>query len=46
MEKKGWKIILELQPPFPVIIRDVRTTRIELNYWLEKEDAIWLQKSV
>ena len=26
------------------MIRDMKNTRLELNEWLEKEDAIWLQR--
>lgn len=36
---------LELQPASPIRIRDIKATRIELNGWLEKEGAIWLQRS-
>lgn len=36
---------LELQPASPIRIGDIKATRIELNGWLEKEDAIWLQRS-
>lgn len=36
---------LELQPSSPVIIQDMKNTRIEVSCWLEKEDAILLQRS-
>lgn len=36
---------LELQPSSPTIIRGLRSTRIDLNIWLKKEDAMWLQCS-
>jgi len=36
---------LELQLASPTMIRDMKYTRLELNEWLEKEDAIWLQRS-
>ena len=36
---------LELQPTSPSIITEMQKTRVELNCWLEEEDAMWLQKS-
>lgn len=36
---------LELQLASPTMIRDMKNTRLELNKWLEKEDAMWLQSS-
>ena len=36
---------LELQPSFPTVRRDLRSTRVDLNIWLEKEDAMWWQRS-
>lgn len=36
---------LELQPSSPTIIRDLRSTRVDLNILLEKEDAMWRQRS-
>ena len=36
---------LELQPASPNMISDMRTTRADLNYWLEKEDEMWRQRS-
>ena len=36
---------LELQPASPRNIQDMRNTRMELNGWHEKEDAMWYQRS-
>ena len=36
---------LELQPTSPSIIGEMKKTRIELNCWQEKEDAMWYQRS-
>lgn len=36
---------IELQPTAPNIVQLMRNTRIELNGWLEKEDAMWHQQS-
>ena len=36
---------LELQPTSPNMISDIRTTRADLNCWLEKEDEMWRQRS-
>ena len=36
---------IELQPTTPNIAQLMRNTRIELNGWLEKEDAMWCQRS-
>ena len=36
---------LELQPASPSNIQDMRNTRMELNGWHEKEDAMWYQRS-
>ena len=36
---------LELQPTSLSIIAKMLKTRVELNCWLEKDDAMWLQRS-
>ena len=36
---------LELQSASPGNIQDMRNTRMELNKWHEKEDAMWYQRS-
>lgn len=36
---------MELQSNSPVIIEDIRNTRVELNCWLDKENTMWLQRS-
>ena len=36
---------LERQPMSLVNIRSMKATQVNLNYWLEKEDAMWLQRS-
>ena len=36
---------LEMQPTSPDVIKDMRETRVELNCWLEKEAALWKQRS-
>ena len=36
---------LELQPASPSMIQDTKNTRMELNGWHEKEDAMWYQRS-
>ena len=36
---------LELQPASPGNIQDMRNTRMELNNWHDKEDAMWYQRS-
>ena len=36
---------LELQLATPNNIQDMRSTRVELNCWHEKQDAMWLQRS-
>lgn len=36
---------IELQPTTPDIAQLMRDTRVELYYWLEKEDAMWRQQS-
>ena len=36
---------LELQPTSPQTIRSLKNTKIKLNCWLEKENAMWLQRS-
>lgn len=49
----GWQIDtlqkhlawLEVQPMSPGVIFYLRNTRAELNSWLDKEDAMWLQRS-
>lgn len=32
---------LELQPPSSDMTMAMRSTRTDLNYWLEKEDEMW-----
>lgn len=32
---------LELQPATLDLIQDFKSTRVELNCWLEKEDEMW-----
>ena len=34
-----------MQPTSPDVIENMRKTRVELNYWLEKEAAMWKQRS-
>ena len=36
---------LEMQPTTPVVIENMRKTRVKLNCWLEKEAAMWKQRS-
>lgn len=36
---------LELKLATPNNIQDMRTTRIELNCWHDKEDSMWYQRS-
>nr|XP_023870319.1 uncharacterized protein LOC111982934 [Quercus suber] len=36
---------LELQPASPDMISDMRSTRADLNCWLDKEDEMWRQRS-
>ena len=36
---------LEVQPASTSNIQDMRDTRMELNKWHEKEDAMWFQRS-
>ena len=36
---------LELQATSPDVIRDLKETRVELNCWLDKEDAMWKQRA-
>ena len=36
---------IELQPTSREIINDLRETRVQLNCWLDKEDAMWKQWS-
>ena len=36
---------LELQATSPDVIRDLREMRVELNCWLDKEDAMWKQRA-
>ena len=36
---------LELQAASPDVIRDLRETRVELNCYLDKEDAMWKQRA-
>lgn len=35
---------LEMQPASSSTIKDIRETRVELNCWLEREDAMWRQR--
>ena len=34
-----------MQASSPGVIRDLRETRVELNCWLDKEDAMWKQRA-
>ena len=36
---------LEMQPGSKEIMEELRHTRIELNYWLDREDDMWRQRS-
>ena len=36
---------LELLPPSAEQVYELKSTRVELNCWLEKEDAMWRQRS-
>ena len=36
---------LELQPTSPSIITEIQKTTVELNCWLDKDNAMWLQRS-
>ena len=36
---------LELQESSPTVIKDLRDTRVELNCWLDREDAMWKQRT-
>lgn len=36
---------LELQAASPTTISAMRETRVELNCWLDKESAMWFQRS-
>lgn len=36
---------LEVQPIDTGIIQDARKTRIKHNYWLDKENSMWKQRS-
>lgn len=36
---------LEMQPTDSGIIQNIRKTRIELNYWIDKENTMWKQRS-
>lgn len=36
---------LEMQPFDPGIIKNIRQTRINLNCWMEKENAMWKQRA-
>ena len=36
---------LEVQPGSKEIMEELRHTRIELNYWLDREDDMWRQRS-
>uniref|UniRef100_A0A7N2LZE3 Uncharacterized protein n=1 Tax=Quercus lobata TaxID=97700 RepID=A0A7N2LZE3_QUELO len=36
---------LELQPTSPSIITEIQKTRVELNCWLDKDNAMLLQRS-
>ena len=37
--------IFELLPSSPEVIQELRETRVNLNCWLDREDAIWKQRS-
>ena len=36
---------LELLPSSPEVIQELRETRVNLNCWLDREDAMWKQRS-
>lgn len=36
---------LEMQAASPCTIKALKETRVELNYWLKKEDSLWRQRS-
>ena len=36
---------LELLPSSPKVIQELRETRVNLNCWLDREDAMWKQRS-
>lgn len=36
---------LELLPSSPEVIQELRETRVNLNCWLDREDAMWKQQS-
>ena len=36
---------LEFQPSSPIINRELLSTRVELNHWLDKKDDMWRQRS-
>ena len=40
-----WLEWIELQPPSPTINQELKSTRVKLNCWLEKDDDIWRQRS-
>ena len=37
---------LEMLASSPTVIKDLRDTRVELNCWLDKEDAMWKQRAL
>ncbi|KAK9984587.1 hypothetical protein SO802_034112 [Lithocarpus litseifolius] len=46
--KAAWEVgreWLELQPANLDLIVAIRNTRVDLNYWLDKEDEMWRQRS-
>uniref|UniRef100_A0A7N2M9T7 DUF4283 domain-containing protein n=1 Tax=Quercus lobata TaxID=97700 RepID=A0A7N2M9T7_QUELO len=47
VEQTYWEALewLELKPISPSIIAEMQKTRVKLNCWLEKDDAMWLQRS-
>ena len=44
-EMQKWLEWIELQPPSPKINQELKSTRVKLNCWLEKDDDIWQQRS-
>lgn len=44
-ELQSWLEWLEKQPSSHEMIQALKSTWIDLNYWLEKEDSMWRQRS-
>ena len=44
-ELQSWLEWLKQQPSSHEMIQALRSTWIDLNYWLEKEDSLWRQRS-